>query len=386
MRTLWLALFISLGILIYGSLNFYLIHKGWRALEGSARVWRLSYAILASLLAASFFAGRFLERAGAGPSGLLIWAGSFWLAVLLYGLLAAALCDLSLLAAGLFRLKGLQSLLSSAAWRTWAFAAIAVLILTVTAAGYFNACRIRLRALRVEIPRPEMGIDSLTVTLVTDIHLGTIVGNGRLGRLVEQVNATDPDLVLLAGDIVDEDIAPVIRQDMGKKLSALRSRRGVWGITGNHEYIGGVKEALSYLEAHGIRMLVDQKAEIVPGLWLAGRNDRSAARFAGSPRKPLSELLEGLDGRGVVILMDHQPFNLEEAAGNGVDLQLSGHTHHGQLWPLSLITNRIYEKSWGYLRKGDTHYYVSSGAGTWGPPVRIGNHPEVVKITLRFKD
>lgn len=385
MRTLTLAIAISLGIVIYGGLNFYVIHKGWRALEGLSRGWRWFYLLTMSAWAVSFLAGRLLERAGA-PAGLLIWAGSFWLAVLLYGLLAAALYDLSLLAAGLFRLGAFQSLLAGQAWRTWSFWSAAGLILIITGAGYLNACRVRVKELTIAVPRPEMALDSLNITLASDIHLGTIIGNGRLGRLVERINATEPDLVLLAGDIVDEDIAPVIRQDMGRKLKSIRSRLGVWGITGNHEYIGGVGEALKYLEAHGIKMLVDQKAEVAPGVWIAGRKDRSAPRFGDGPRKPLSELLEGLPGRGVVILLDHQPFSLEEAAASGVDLQLSGHTHHGQLWPLSLITNRVYEKSWGYLRRDDTHYYVSSGAGTWGPPVRIGNHPEVVKIKLKFKD
>lgn len=385
MRTLGLTIAISLGIMIYGGLNFYVIHKGWRALESFSRGWRLSYLLAMAAWAVSFVAGRLLERAGA-PAGLLIWAGSFWLAVLLYGLLAALLYDLSLLAAGLFRLGAIQSVLAGQAWRKWSFAATAGIIVIITGAGYLNACWVRVKDLTISIPRPAMGLDSLTVTLASDIHLGAIIGNGRLGRLVDRINATEPDLVLLSGDIVDEDIAPVIRQDMGRKMAAIRSRLGVWGITGNHEYIGGVGEALKYLEAHGIKMLVDQKAEVVPGVWIAGRNDRSAARFGGAPRKPLAGLLEGVEGRGVVILLDHQPFGLEEAAASGVDLQLSGHTHHGQLWPLSLITNRLYEKSWGYLRRGDTHYYISSGAGTWGPPVRVGNHPEVVKIKLKFKD
>jgi hypothetical protein len=321
MRTLTLAIAISLGIVIYGGLNFYVIHKGWRALEGLSRGWRWFYLLTMSAWAVSFLAGRLLERAGA-PAGLLIWAGSFWLAVLLYGLLAAALYDLSLLAAGLFRLGAFQSLLAGQAWRTWSFWSAAGLILIITGAGYLNACRVRVKELTIAVPRPEMALDSLNITLASDIHLGTIIGNGRLGRLVERINATEPDLVLLAGDIVDEDIAPVIRQDMGRKLKSIRSRLGVWGITVNHEFIGGVGEALKYLEAHGIKMLVDQKAEVAPGVWIAGRKDRSAPRFGDGPRKPLSELLEGIPPRGVVVLLDHQPFSLEEAAASGVDSRL----------------------------------------------------------------
>jgi len=107
--------------------------------------------------------------------------------------------------------------------------------------------------------------------------------------------------------------------------------------------------------------------------------------FGGSPRKKLSELTEPLDKNYPVILMDHQPFGLSEAENQGIDLQISGHTHYGQLWPLNYIVNRIYELAWGYKRKGNTQYYVSCGVGTWGPPVRLGNRPEIVQLRIRFE-
>ncbi len=120
------------------------------------------------------------------------------------------------------------------------------------------------------------------------------------------------------------------------------------------------------------------------GMYVAGREDRSSGQFGGKKRKAIEELLSGLDRARPLILMDHQPFHLEEAERCGVDLQLSGHTHHGQLWPLNFITRAVYEVSMGYRRKGGTHVYVSNGVGTWGPPVRIGNRPEILRITLRF--
>ena len=120
------------------------------------------------------------------------------------------------------------------------------------------------------------------------------------------------------------------------------------------------------------------------GIFIVGREDRSSAGFGGRKRKPLDSLMADVDAAYPVVLMDHQPFGLGEAAGKGIDIQISGHTHHGQLWPLSLITRRVYEISWGEGVKGDTHYYVSSGVGTWGPPVRTGNHPEILLIRLRI--
>lgn len=385
MRSFTIFIFISLAILIYALVNFYIFSKGWQSLGGLRREWRLAYAIVFMALALSFIAGRFLERAGSSLfTEILVWVGSFWLAVMLYGFLTSVLSDLFILSTNIFKLRTPQFLIGSAVGKLWTFIAVAGLILTITVAGFFNACNVRVKKLELNIPKNAGQLKELNITMASDIHLGTIIGNGRLGRLVDKINATEPDLVILAGDIVDEDIGPVIRGDMGKNLKEIKARYGVIGITGNHEYIGGVKKAVEYLEAHGIKMLLDDKVLVADALWIVGRKDRSGARFDGSPRKPLKDILSGIDKKLPVILLDHQPFDLQDASSNDMDLQLSGHTHHGQLWPLNVITNRVYEKSWGYLKKGDTHYYVSSGAGTWGPPVRTGNSPEIVSIKINF--
>ena len=204
-------------------------------------------------------------------------------------------------------------------------------------------------------------------------------------RIVERINALEPDLVLLPGDVVDEDIGPVIRNNLGETLRKIRSKFGVVAITGNHEYIGGVEPACKYLTEHGITMLRDSSITINDSLIVVGREDLSIRGFTGKTRKPLNELMAGLDKSYPIILMDHQPFHLEEAEANGVDLQLSGHTHHGQLWPFNFITKKVYELSWGYKKRGNTHYYVSCGVGTWGPPVRTGNRPEIVNFKLKFE-
>jgi predicted MPP superfamily phosphohydrolase len=157
-------------------------------------------------------------------------------------------------------------------------------------------------------------------------------------------------------------------------------------VTGNHEYIGGADEACRYLEEHGIRVLRDSVVTLPDGLQIVGREDRAMRQFAGRARKSLNDLLSGLDSSKPVLMMDHQPFQLEEVSRAGVDVQLSGHTHHGQIWPLNYITGAMYEISRGYRRIGRTHFYVSSGAGTWGPPVRLGNTPEIVLLTLHSPD
>ena len=130
-------------------------------------------------------------------------------------------------------------------------------------------------------------------------------------------------------------------------------------------------------------MLLDEVITLPNGIQLVGRNDHSAGRGAYGP-KPLAELITGIDREKPIVVMNHQPFNLQEAADAQVDLHLSGHTHNGQLWPFNYITKAMFELSWGYLKKGDTHFYVSSGYGTWGPSVRTGNRPEVVIFKLKF--
>ena len=135
---------------------------------------------------------------------------------------------------------------------------------------------------------------------------------------------------------------------------------------------------------HGIVVLRDQMITVAESMVIVGREDRSKRGFSGEQRKSLAEIMDGIDRSLPILMMDHQPAKLQEAVDQGVDLQLSGHTHHGQLWPFQLITNRMYEVSWGYKKKGNTHFYVSCGVGTWGPPVRIGNTPEIMQINLTF--
>ena len=253
-------------------------------------------------------------------------------------------------------------------------------------AGYINARNPRVKELTLHISKPGRGLKKLTICMASDIHLGTIIRKAKARELVRLLNAPKPDLILFAGDVVDEDLVPVIKDNIGEALSELKARIGVYAITGNHEYIGGAGPAVDYLEKHGITMLRDTSILVGGQFYLVGRDDRDKPRFTGKPRKELAGVMKEVDHSYPIILMDHQPFGLSNAVESGVDLQLSGHTHHGQIWPFNYITRGIYELSWGYKKIKDTHFYVSSGFGTWGPPVRLGNRPEVVIIHLTFND
>jgi uncharacterized protein len=375
-------IFLSIVFLVYGSASYYIYVRGRAAIPPGSSLQGF-FPFLFWALAASYLTGRLLQNVTMSwPSDGLIWIGALWLAVTVYSLLSILVIDL-------FRLLNrlipfFPSFITTHPQRAASVTGAVVfgLVLLVVIAGHINSRYPRIRSLQVTIPdHAQLTSKNHSIVLVSDIHLGTIVSARRLGRLVSHINDLSPDLVLLAGDIIDENLRPVLREDIGDQLRRINSRLGVVAITGNHEYIGGVEEAVRYLEEHDVLVLRDQVAKL-GDLYVVGREDISIRWFAGQERKPLQELMAQVEPGYPVILMDHQPLGLEEAEDHGVDLQLSGHTHHGQLWPFHLITQAIYEQDWGYLRRGATQYYISCGAGTWGPPVRTTSRPEIVKITL----
>ncbi|MDZ7317860.1 MAG: metallophosphoesterase [candidate division KSB1 bacterium] len=382
MKTINFIIFFSIVLAIYGSANYYIFIRGWQTIPQESR-FRIPYLILFLILALSYIIGRFLEKIYLSlVSDIFVWIGSFWIALFFYFFLIVVLIDLARLVNHWLPFFHLITDNSNRLKQTALIAAIGIVLVTVLA-GFINACAFRVRELNVAINK-QSNMSSIRIVAVSDVHLGTIVGRQRFCHIVNKINSLNPDLILLVGDVVDEDLAPVIRENLGDALQQLRSKFGVYAITGNHEYIGGVEAAVEYLEAHGVTMLRDRVVNINQSLYLVGREDRSGRQFAGRQRKDLAELMAQVNKQLPVILLDHQPFKLSEAAENGFDLQLSGHTHHGQLWPLNFITNKVYEKSWGYLKKGNTHIYVSCGVGTWGPPVRLGSRPEIMNITLNF--
>jgi len=385
MRNTVAVIFFSIFFTLMASISFYIYKRGLQSIPEESTL-RHAYTIVFWVIALSFIGGRLMESVL--PSfvfDLLVWMGSFWIAGMLYFLIALVSIDLLRLTNHFipFFPAVITENYSRARYITAASVIGAVTLILL--AGHVNSILPRVRRLNLTVPRRSARINKLDIVAVSDVHLGTIVGRSRFDHIVDEMNRLDPDLVLLPGDIVDEDLGPVIRQNLGEALRNIKSRFGVYATTGNHEYIGGVEKACSYLVGHNITMLRDQAAKIGDSFFLVGREDRSYNRFMGHPRKELPELMAAVDKNYPVILMDHQPFGLREAVDQGVDLQLSGHTHYGQLWPVNYIVNSIYELAWGYRKIGGTHFYVSDGVGTWGPPVRVGNRPEIVHITLEFE-
>jgi uncharacterized protein len=380
MRKRQILIFFSVFFTLYAILNSYIFLRGWQAVPAP---YHLVYTVAFAFFALAFIAGRLFERIKLSHfSSVLVWVGSYWLAAMAYLYIALVTVDLARLVNHVIPFFPAAVTDHPQEARAVTGIVIGAGVLIVLVLGHWNARRARVKPLQIAIGKNGRQRKTLNIVVASDIHLGTIIGKKRLDKIVATINALDPDLVLLPGDVVDEDIGPVIKQNLGETLRQIRSRYGVIAITGNHEYIGGAEPAVGYLAEHGIVVLRDQTMTIADSLVIVGREDLSRRGFAGEQRKSLREIMEGVDHTLPIILMDHQPFNLQEAVDQGVDLQLSGHTHHGQLWPFQFITKRMYEVSWGYKKKGNTHFYVSCGVGTWGPPVRIGNTPEIIQITF----
>ncbi len=222
----------------------------------------------------------------------------------------------------------------------------------------------------------KYNIPSLNIALVSDIHLGYINGNGMINRMVKKINSLNPDVVLIAGDLIDMDLKPVIEKNMLESLGKIKSKHGTYLALGNHDIYGAKKEVVTTLaREEGVIVLRDEKILVDDSFYIVGRDD--------FPKKPLEEILEGKKEDKPVILIEHTPNRLDEAVENKINIQVSGHTHKGQFFPGNLFTKRIFQIDYGMEKIKDTNVIVSSGYGTWGPPIRIGSISEICFIKVK---
>jgi predicted MPP superfamily phosphohydrolase len=212
------------------------------------------------------------------------------------------------------------------------------------------------------------------------MHFGRLSGVTHLRRLIKNIKEINPELILLPGDIIDDEPEPFIQKNMGEMMSELKAPLGVFGVLGNHEYYGRqIPQFIEQMKKINIKILMDEVLVIDDSFYLLGRKDKTDRE-----RKSFKELLSEIDPSLPIIAMDHQPYEIKQAAGNGVDVLFSGHTHRGQMAPNHLITRKMFELDWGYLHKEQLHAFVSSGYGFWGPPLRIGSRSEILQIDLSF--
>ncbi|MEI6275003.1 MAG: metallophosphoesterase [Prolixibacteraceae bacterium] len=381
MRTVTFMIFFSIVLLVYSSVNYFVYSRGLMVFSCNPTTKRL-YTVIFWTVVSSFLIGMIWERTASSIVSEWIYrVGAFWLAFMFYFLMVLLVIDLVRLADYFFHF--LPDF--TAVFKLNLGYAVVAFVTMIVVYGYFNARNTRVKVIPLTIHKKVTGSPVMRIMMASDIHLGALIGERQEMKLVRIINDQKPDLVLLCGDLVDGDIGPVLRKNLGKHLQEIRTPLGVYAIPGNHEYIGGIQNTLPYLKSINIKVLRDEIVTLSDGIQLVGRDDRDSRRMGeGSGPHELKELTKNLDHSKPIIVMNHQPFHLEEAVEVGADLHLSGHTHNGQLWPFNYITEAIFEVSWGLKQKGNTTFYVSSGFGSWGPPVRTGNTPEVVVFDITF--
>ncbi|MFD0196426.1 metallophosphoesterase [Streptomyces albidoflavus] len=258
--------------------------------------------------------------------------------------------------------------------------AAAVALGTVGAGTYGVLRGPRLKHVTVPLAKLPRAAHGYRIAVVSDVHLGPILGRGHTQRIVDTVNSAQPDLIAVVGDLVDGSVAEL--GHAAEPLAQLRARDGSYFVTGNHEYFSGAAEWVDHVRELGLRPLENARVEKA-GFDLAGVNDVAGESYGQGP--DFVRALGARDRSRASVLLAHQPIVIDEAVEHGVDLQLSGHTHGGQLWPGNLIAGLANPTVEGLERYGDTQLYVSRGAGAWGPPVRVGAPSDITIVQLAAK-
>lgn len=426
----WVFVVIALTVLVLlGCAHWYLWRRLVRDVSGRGSVWRRAGTVLAFVLPVLVIGNVAVGRSEA-PFTLqrvLAWPGYLWMALLLYLLMALAVGETvrPLLRRGLARRAADRAETGAGAGttgsaggsaaasspepdaadtasptaakadgaedaavtsrrlfvaRTVAAGASLAAAWTVGAGAYNLLNGPTLRRVTVPLAKLPRSAHGYRIAVVSDIHLGTVLGRSHAERIVRTINSAQPDLVAIVGDLVDgtvEDLGPA-----AAPLRELRSRHGSYFVTGNHEYFGDAGEWVDHIRELGVHPLENARVEL-PDFDLAGVNDVRGEDSGEGP--DFQKALADRDTSRASVLLAHQPVQVHESVDHGVDLQLSGHTHGGQIFPFHAVVALANPTVAGLERYGDTQLYVTRGAGSWGPPVRVGADPDVTVVRLASK-
>jgi predicted MPP superfamily phosphohydrolase len=388
-----LLTFVAVALCLLAGIHYYL----WARLIRDPQLpapWNTVAASLLVLLATSIPAALVLGHGHPGFGRMLVWPAYIWMGVMFLFLVGLTSADLGRLLMALARrvvgTGGVRpDLADLAARRTFLARSVASGVSLVVAGLTVAAIRsargpIGVRRVRVRLDRLPRAQDGFTIVQITDVHVGATIGRGFIEDIVRRTNALGADLVAITGDLVDGGV-PQLRH-LVEPLANLRARHGVFFVTGNHEYFSDPVGWLNELPRLGIRVLRNERISIGNGngsFDLAGVDDRSAVHYGGlDTREALTQALAGRDPQRELILLAHQPRMLFDADPFNVGLQLSGHTHGGQVWPFGYLVRLQQPFIAGLHRRGNSQIYVSCGTGYWGPPMRLAAPPEITEIRL----
>lgn len=362
-----------LGVLIiYTLLVVYIGWNGWVWITlfiRNRKPLKFLYWFILVLVSYSFVFGRILEE-----SPILAWIGGIWIGFFCYILLLMPFVNLFVFFTKYTKIPKEKA-------KKWAGIITLTTVSCLFVYGLYNAFTPVVRNYEITIPKKIEGKKSLNIVMASDMHFGDLSGANQAKKLVKNINALNPDLVLFPGDIIDDNIEPFLRRGIPDILKEIKAP--VYASMGNHDREEDKDvDLVQIFNESGMRMLDDEVVVLDNGLTIIGRKDRG---YRDVVRAKLADLMKNVDVSKPNILLDHQPYDLDIAEKNNIDLLVAGHTHRGQIAPAHLITKRIYENDWGYLKKGNLHTIVSSGYGFWGTPLRIGSQSEIVQIKITFQ-
>lgn len=368
--------FILVLIIFFGLILSYISTRGFQIL-GDFKIGKWIYLISSiSLFGLFIFTLSYGDTLHSQLANILYFISYTFFIILVYLFILFILIDIySLLNS--FWIKMPKDLFFKTRLYTLGIGAGVIVISLIIGNYKFNHPQIT--KLKLESNKPKLG-KSIRIVAASDLHLGHDINKNKFKKYVELINSQNPDLVLFVGDIVDRNLHPVETQKMDEEFLRIKAKFGVYAVSGNHDYYGEGKERnFDFLRRANVRVLLDSSIIIDNNLYIIGRKDKSSRL-----RKDLKEIVNNLNTTLPIILLDHQPYNLSEAEKLNIDLQISGHTHNGQFFPINILEKYIYEIPFGYRKKSNTHYYVSSGLGIWGPQYRIGSISELLVIDFLY--
>lgn len=352
------------------------------------------YLFFASAMGVGFF------LPSGGVKRFFVKIGNYWLGVLLYTILVVGAADVIHVLLKRSKKINQEKLRSFKVFvASGIICAVGIAVLSIW--GMVNAGNIRTTKYEAVIDKKAGNLKQMKVVMAADLHMGYNIGCEHIQKMVEKINAQEPDLVVFAGDIFDNEYEAL--EDPKKLieiLQGIKSKYGVYACYGNHDIkekilagftFGGSQKKESdirmdeFLKEAGITLLRDESVLIGDSVYLYGRPDRQRPGRDIKTRKTPEEITAGMDLSKPVFVIDHQPKELQELADAGVDLDLCGHTHDGQVWPGNLTIRLMWENACGYLKKGDMHNIVTSGVGIFGPNMRVGTIAEICSVTVKFK-
>lgn len=366
--------------LSYLGANYYVFHRIWQAMPPHP-IGRIALVAFALIVVSSFFIFyAFGENLPMGLSTALYNIGGSWFFILLFFFIVFFVKDLIGFANRFIHFMPADALTryTKENWVGLGFMIGFIALLMICGYLKYN-WKVRTEVpIRVDKPiNDSTAFGSMRIVAISDLHLGYGITKTELDGWIETINSENPDIVLIAGDIIDASARPLIEGNYAESFKNIKAPMGVYACLGNHEYISGLKNSIDFIEKAGIKLLRDSVAEVDDSFYVVGRDDKM-----NEQRKSIEQLVKDLDHSKPIILLDHQPYHLDEAEKNNIDLQISGHTHQGQVWPISMITKQLYELDHGHKKKGNTNIIVSSGIGIWGGKFRIGTQSEYVVIDI----